>query len=254
MLLAILLFSFLDPAGDATGSGYIYPTQPSIDTSALDLREFEVSSHSGKLRFKVSLGSLQNPWNLPSGYSAGVIDIFVKTPRGGGRTLSDLQTKVAGSGGWEYHLRASGAGANLWQSGTSRSSSSSTSDNINRNQQIDLEAPSVSIRGSSLVIDSAIPAGKYAYWVTSSLYSPLSKTGILPQSTQPSVSAVQVSRPNMPIPVDVLAEAKDLSVYRTGLLSPVGASNDLRVWTLLLCAVASLLVAILASIKIRRRS
>ncbi|ULH15681.1 hypothetical protein MF271_03300 [Deinococcus sp. KNUC1210] len=42
----------------------------------------------------------------------------------------------------------------------------------------------IRLTGSTLVIDTPIPAGQYSYWVTLSAYSPFTSDGLL----RPSVS------------------------------------------------------------------
>lgn len=241
-LLGTLLFHFTDPVGDARGNGgYIFPTHPNISMAAVDLRKFEVREVDQKLRFVVVLGAIENPWDLPSGYSSGVTDIFVKTRQGKRRQLANLNLQVKGSGGWEYHVRVTGAGATLHHMS-----------NQGRNKR-QWKKPTVQIKGSSLIIDTNIPSGEYAYWVTNSLYSPLSPNGFMPHGTRISTTSLQIADRSWPLPVDVLAGADDNSAYQSNTLAPVGEANDWRAWTLFAGGLLGLLIALVATFRLWRR-
>jgi hypothetical protein len=266
-MLFAALFSYPDPAGDARGDGgYVLPTRPAISADALDLREFRAealgkaaktplpllqgtTNSSTGMRFTVGLGRIENPWGLPSGFSAGVTDIFVKSPLGTVRTLGNLGLNVRGAGGWQYHVRVTGAGATLEGLPTEQGG---TAASLNQ-KPVPMAAPSVRIEGTNLVIDAAIPPGQYAYWVTNSVYSPLSSDGILRPTTGADSSALQASRASAPAPVDVLAASDDTAVYTLDTLAPVGETRDSR--TLLLAAVggAGLLLTTLATVLVWRR-
>ena len=113
-LLAAALLTIPDPAGDTRGDGsYTLPTRPPLSASALDLRELKVESKNGKLRLTVGLGAIQNPWNAPLGYSAGVLDIFVKSRLGGASVLPGLGFVTPAQQGWQYHIRVTGFGSSL---------------------------------------------------------------------------------------------------------------------------------------------
>ncbi|ANE44803.1 regulator [Deinococcus puniceus] len=265
-LLFAALFSYPDPAGDARGDGgYVLPTRPAISGDALDLREFRAEAlgnaakkslpllqgtakPSAGMRFTVGLGRIENPWGLPSGFSASVVDIFVKSPLGTVRTLGNLGLNVRGAGGWHYHVRVTGAGATLEGLPTAQESAAAVGQ-----KPVPMAAPTVTIEGTNLIIDTAIPSGQYAYWVTSSVYSPLSADGILRPSTGTDTSALQASRASAPAPVDVLAAPDDTAVYTLDTLAPVGETRDSR--TLLLAAVGGvgLLLTVGATVLVWRR-
>ncbi|MFB9993938.1 glucodextranase DOMON-like domain-containing protein [Deinococcus oregonensis] len=265
-MLFAALFSYLDPAGDARGDGgYVLPTRPAISADALDLREFRAealgktakktlllqgtSKPSSGMRFTVGLGRIENPWGLPSGFSATVTDIFVKSPLGTVRTLSNLGLNVRGAGGWQYHVRVTGAGATLEGLPAEQDGAASALGQ----KPVPMTAPTVQVEGTNLVIDAAIPSGQYAYWVTNSVYSPLSADGILRPTTGTDTAALRVSRATTPVPVDVLAAPGDTAVYTLDTLAPVGETRDSR--TLLLAAVGGvgLLLTIVATVLVWRR-
>lgn len=241
MFLTAAAFTFADPAGDAHGDGqYVLPTRPAITADTLDLREFKAEEIDHKLRFTVGFGAVGNPWHLPSGFSAGVTDIFVKASLGGVDKLDDLNLTAAGAGGWQYHLRISGGASSL-----ERFTEGS-------NLLTPMTAPVVRMEGTNLVVDTVIPAGQYGYWVTSSVYTPLSTSGLLRPSTQPSSVGLQAPRANSPVPVDVLAAATDRSAYTSGTLAAIGQTKDWRPWWLTLLGGAGLLITLLATFRIWR--
>lgn len=214
-LLAALTFTITDPIGDAHGDGtYVLPTRPALSADALDLREFTAQTDGKTMTFRVSFGAMQNPWQLPGGQSAAVTDIFVKTGLGGANTLPELNLNV--NEGWQYHVRVAGETATL--------------DNVAADgKDISRQSPpQVSVEGATLVVKTDIPAGKYGYWLTSSVYSPLTRTGLLAPGTQAGPAALSTARTNAPVPVDVLAPEGDFTAYTTHTLAAVGRARDDR--------------------------
>ncbi|OLV18358.1 glucodextranase DOMON-like domain-containing protein [Deinococcus marmoris] len=250
MLLLLLLTASLltvpDPAGDARGDGgYILPRQPAVTEDALDLRSFSaapqtVATQATGMRFTVSFGQIGNPWNAPSGFSAGVTDIFIKTGPGGQTALADTGLR-ARSGGWHYHLRVTGYGSTLER----------TDDAGEQTER--LTAPTVQIEGTGLVIDAAVPAGSYAYWVTSSVYSPLSAGGVLKPTGSTGPGSLQTGRADAPTPVDVLAPAGDTRAFTDGTLAPVGDTRDRASLILAVLGGLALLATVAATVAIWRR-
>lgn len=215
-LLSAALFSFADPAGDSRGDGrYVLPTRPPVSADALDLRRFEARADGDGMQFTVDYGAVQNPWALPSGFSAGVTDIFIKTGRGGLGTLDSLNLRAA-DGQWHYHLRVSGTGATLEEVPEGRATPLRRAD------------PSVRLSGTRLIVGAAVPPGQYAYWVTSSVYSPLSPDGLLRPVTEAGAQSLQAPQPGAPVPVDLLAPAGDVQAYATGSLAAQGEVRDRR--------------------------
>jgi hypothetical protein len=242
LLLTTTLLTVPDPAGDARGDGgYILPRQPAVTAEALDLRSFSAAPQGSGMRFKVSFGQIGNPWNAPSGFSAGVTDIFIKTGPGGRQTLADTGLR-ARSGGWQYHLRVTGFSSTLER----------VTDQEDGVQS--LSAPTVRIEGTELVIDTAVPPGSYAYWVTSSVYTPLSTGGVLRPSGGTGPASLQTGRANAPTPVDVLAPAGDPRAFTDGTLAPVGETRDRA--SLLLAGLGGLglLLTVGATVAIWRRT
>ncbi len=240
-LLTAALLIIPDPAGDARGDGgYVLPRRPALSADALDLRSFRAEATGRTMRFTVDFGQIGNPWNAPSGFSAGVTDIFIKTGPGGQQVLADTGLRTRNGVGWQYHLRITGFGSTLERVEPDQPAQS-------------LPAPTVRVEGTSLVIDAAVPAGAYGYWVTSSVYTPLSADGVLRPSTDTAPTALQAGRAGAPTPVDVLAPAGDVRAFSDDTLAPVGETREWPVIVLAVLGGAGLLLTVAATVAVWRR-
>ena len=243
-LLAAALLTIPDAAGDTRGDGsYTLPTRPPISASALDLRELTVETENGKLRLTVGLGAIQNPWNAPLGYSAGILDIFVKSRLGGASVLPDLGFVTPAQQGWQYHIRISGFGSSL----------EFVPDGQTRAQPRAVQL-NVRLSGSAVVFDTPIPAGQYSYWVTSSVYSPFTPGGYLRPGAGGGSASLISPRNNGPVPVDVISGGDQGREYAQGVLQPVGKTSDRRALLLLGLAAAGLLMGVVASVRVWRKT
>ncbi|MFC4455899.1 glucodextranase DOMON-like domain-containing protein [Deinococcus sonorensis] len=243
LLAAAALLTVPDATGDMRGDGsYVLPTRPALNPDALDLRELQVQDVGGRLQLRVGLGAVQNLWNAPLGYSAGVLDVFVKSRLGGATDLAGLGFSAAGSGGWQYHLRVSGFGSSLEfvPDGQTRPQPRTT-------------PLTVQLSGSTVVIGTPIPSGQYSYWVTMSVYSPFTPDGYLRPSTGGGESSLQVTALNAPLPVDVIGVTPQAQAYRTHQLGAVGQTRDRRALLLLLLAVAGLVLAVVFTVLVWRK-
>lgn len=248
---ANILLSVPDPAGDATGDGsYILPDRPTISGSQLDLRLFKAENVGGKLRLSVSMGAVSNPWNAPSGFSGTVIDIFIKTAPGGFHQLSDLHLNVPGSSGWQEHYRFDGFSVQHFRA---QLSSEQSTDVPTADVQQTSEVPQLSLQGTDFVIDTQLRAGNYSYWVTSSVYSPFSPSGVIQPGGDTSPSSLRSAHQGSPVPLDVLLSGDQTPVYASGVLSSVGQTRDLRALILLALSVVGLMLTSTLSIVAWRR-
>ncbi|UBV41581.1 regulator [Deinococcus taeanensis] len=242
-MLALLasVITMTDPAGDARGDGgYILPVRPALSAEMLDLRALEARPQGHGMRLTITYGQMGNPWNGPAGFSAGVTDIFVKGALGGQQVLANTGLRVRGQGGWQYHLRVSPGGSTLTQVDT-------------QGRETALAAPTVQVAGSSLIVDAAVPAGQYGYWVTNSVYTPLSPDGVLRPATTPAPTALQAGREAAPTPVDVLAAPGDMQAYTNGTLAAVGRTRDWVSLTLIGLGITGLLLTVAATAAVWRR-
>ncbi len=240
LLIAAMLI-IPDPAGDANGNGtYVLPQRPVLTSDAFDIRSFSAQKNDIHMRFIISFGQMINPWKSPAGFSAGVTDIFIKSGFLGIQNLADIGLSAKNSSGWNYHLRISGYGSTL--------DTAQTDNSLKR-----LSAPVVTIEGTSLVIDTEIPVGKYGYWVTNSVYSPFTSNGLMTPKVSNDPNDLQASQDGLPLPIDILSSTDDRSAYTTIKLAPLGETRD---WTTLILAGLGgfgLLITILATIGVWRK-
>lgn len=243
-LLAAALLTIPDAAGDTRGDGsYTLPTRPALSASALDLRELKVETVGGKLRLTIGLGAVQDPWIAPLGYSAGVLDIFVKSRLGGASSLARLGFVTPSQQGWQYHIHLDGFGNTLEFVPDGQTAPQLRSVNLNAR-----------LSGSAEVLDTPIRAGQYSYWVTMSVYSPFTPDGMLHPGTGGGSASLIAPRNDAPIPVDVISGSEQARAYALGVLQPVGQTRDRRALLLLALGAAGLLTGVVATVRVWRKS
>ncbi|HHV63117.1 MAG TPA: hypothetical protein GXX51_10830 [Firmicutes bacterium] len=105
-----------DPEGDDHGPGsYVYPLHKAFQHDGLfDLLHFTVSYDSEYVYFDSTFKEITNPWNAPEGFSHQLINIYIDSISGEGKTQTlkpgaqvvfdkryawDFQVKVLGWGG-----------------------------------------------------------------------------------------------------------------------------------------------------------
>lgn len=84
-----LVWEVDDPEGDDYGPGtYVYPTNPAFApfSGIFDLTGFKVSCDDENAYFDIELARIANTWNAPEGFSHQLINIFIDTTPGAGRT------------------------------------------------------------------------------------------------------------------------------------------------------------------------
>lgn len=107
------LAAIADPRGDDTGpeGNYQYPADPGwTELRPADMTGLVVEGNGGALRVRVSMHSLQRPWNPPNGFDHVVFTLFVELPdQDGGATVMPLQAGELPDGmRWHYRLRVHG--------------------------------------------------------------------------------------------------------------------------------------------------
>ncbi|HQD80685.1 MAG TPA: glucodextranase DOMON-like domain-containing protein [Bacillota bacterium] len=84
-----LIWEADDPEGDDYGPGtYVYPTNPAFApfSGLFDLIGFRVSCDDENVYFDTKLAKISNTWNAPEGFSHQLINIYIDTTSGAGRT------------------------------------------------------------------------------------------------------------------------------------------------------------------------
>ncbi len=117
-----IIWEARDPEGDDHGPGtYVYPTNPAFAPFAgiFDLTGFKVSCDDENVYFDTELARITNTWNAPEGFSHQLINIFIDTTPGAGRTDTlkegalvsfmpqyawDVKIKIMGWGGSRVYL------------------------------------------------------------------------------------------------------------------------------------------------------
>jgi len=83
----ITAFEMKDPTGDDYGPGtYAYPTHKAFLPGLFDLTHFRVSHDVEYVYFDATFREVTNPWNAPEGFSHQLINIYIDTTKGMGRT------------------------------------------------------------------------------------------------------------------------------------------------------------------------
>lgn len=243
--MAAALFSLPDPAADAHGDGsYVLPSQPALRESAFDIRSLRAENAGGKLQLVISLGSVENPWHAAGGWSGVTLDIFVKTQSGGDTALADLGLITPGDSGWQEHYRLNGFETLHERVPDGQDKPVTLNDH-----------PQLSLRGTDITLLTQLPASEhYAYWVTSSAYTPFNASGVLPASGNGGPNDLRSARASSPAPLDVLYSGDQRSVYLSGVLPPVGQSTNYHALILLGLAVLSLLLAAALALPLWRRA
>ncbi len=243
MLDAPPLLTLSDPVGDVRGDGsYTLPSAlvGGIERS-LDVRELRADNVGGKLVLTVGLGGTDNPWNAPRGFSAILLDVFVKTDYGGQLALGDTGFSAPPGSGWQRHYQVSGFATRAWaadKDGTVRPLG---------------KVPDVRLEGSALILATDLAAGSDSYWVTSRIYSPLTPKGFLEPQVDAGEAGLGAPRPGMPSPVDVLASGDQARLYAERVVPPSGQRRDRRPLILLGVAVGALLLTLVATVRAWRR-
>ncbi|AFZ65968.1 glucodextranase DOMON-like domain-containing protein [Deinococcus peraridilitoris] len=232
-----------DPAGDVRGDGsYVLPSALlSGMERSVDLRELRAENEGGKLRLVIGLGGADNPWKAPSGFSAPLLDVFIKTDFGGTRELADTGFTTPPGSGWHLRYQISGFGTRAWKA--SREGSVAPTD----------DRPVVQLEGSSIIVNTNLPAGRYGYWVTSRVYSPLTPDGYLPPRVGGDSASLSVVRSGMPSAVDVLFGDDQIRTFHDRVLPISGELHDRRPLALLVLAGLALLLAVIATVRAWRK-
>lgn len=225
--------------GDGT---YHLPENLSVtDQNSLDLRNFTASDEEGKLSLEVGLGALSNPLKAPQGFSTAILDIFIKTRVGGSTTLGDTGFETPPGQGWQYHLHLSGFDRAFYR--------------VPRltPEKLNADDIKVSTSGTTIKVQTPIPAGKYEYWVTVSLFDPLTPAGLVTPVNDTNPYHLTSRLNNPPAPLDVLATGDQGRSYIQRTLPPVGDLQDIRPWILLVMGFLGMVGVVIATIVLMNR-
>jgi hypothetical protein len=205
-----ILFSVSDPALDALGDGaYALPVAKN-DVSQLDIRTLTALDVGGRLELRLQMGRIQNPDAAPNGFSRPVIDVFIGTGRGGNSSLGSSGFSTRPNSGWYYWIRATPYAVTL------RRDPSSDFVQLPKNRTAQAK-----VEGSSIVIQTDIPATDYTYYALSSLYDSLTTSGIA--QPQPEASPLKLISPleNAPSALDIVYENRQIILWSSREVPPL---------------------------------
>lgn len=110
----VVVLDMDDPAGDDYGPGtYVYPTHKAFVPGLFDLRHFKVSYDPEYVYFDATFQEVTNPWNAPEGFSHQLMNIYIDTTRGTGRTDTLKPGALVAfdrKHGWDLFIKALGWG------------------------------------------------------------------------------------------------------------------------------------------------
>ncbi len=110
----IVAFEMKDPVGDDYGPGtYTYPTHKAFLPGLFDLTNFRVSYDVEYVYFDATFCEVTNPWNAPEGFSHQLINIYIDTTKGAGRTDTLRKGAMVAFDkryGWDIFIKALGWG------------------------------------------------------------------------------------------------------------------------------------------------
>ncbi len=145
------LFLMSDPAGDDYGPGtYRYPTHDTFVPGLFDLTAFAVRATDEHVLFDLTFRAVNNPWQAPEGFFHQLVDIYIDTTPGQGRTdplFPGPRVRFDPRYAWDVHLRAAPFGGSRLARATGSSESGP------------MGAPG---RASASDQESAFPAGETA--------------------------------------------------------------------------------------------
>jgi hypothetical protein len=205
-----ILFSVSDPANDALGDGAYTLPAAKTDVSQLDIRTFSALDNNGKLELQLQMGRIQNPDQAPNGFSRPVLDVFVGTGRGGNNSLGGSGFGTRPNSGWYYWIRATPYGVTL------RRDPSADFVQLPKNRTAQAK-----VEGSSVVIQTDIPAGEYTYYAISSLYDSLTPSGVAQPQSEPSPLKLISPLENAPSALDILFENRQIVLWSSREVPPL---------------------------------
>ncbi len=110
----VIAFEMNDPEGDDYGPGtYTYPTHKAFIPGLFDLLSFRVSYDVEYVYFDLAFREVTNTWNAPEGFSHQLINIYIDTTKGAGRTDTFRKGAMVAFDrkyGWDIFIKALGWG------------------------------------------------------------------------------------------------------------------------------------------------
>ncbi len=237
------LLNVSDPSGDAVGAGELAAPKAAIfrDLSNFDVLNLSIADQN-TFAFEISMASLENPWDLPLGFSLPIIEVYalidpVKRNDAVNELLPGSEMSIGKGKKWNYAFRITGNAIDAF----------TVRDGVLRaiDQEIDL---SYSITDNRIYIETNIRlVGDLGVYTMSGSYDPFSETGWRGVAKDSSSWMLSSKTPTSPV-MDVVVD--DFSMQQrsiqSGVLPEITASARQPFW--LWIVVAGLLTCLLALI------
>lgn len=240
LLLAAIL-SVSDPAGDAIGNGSLEPPTAVVyrTPGVFDAQKFEVLD-TPDFGFSLTMGQLNNPWNLPNGFSLPVIEIYLDTHEGGSATLlPGSGMMLPESSSWRYAFKLTGDNFQMLSAEPGSESYVDVTEAF---------GASLKVEGNTLTVttDLARPDEFSIYGMVGG-YDPFTDYGWRPVQTAASPWAFSSESQTVRV-VDVIADkfSQQRTAISSGVLPEIRAATHSNSW--LLVTAAGLLVSLVGVI------
>ncbi len=229
-----LLLSVADPVGDAVGNGDLrLPTAAVYRTPGIfDAQEITVLD-ADNFSFSITMGKLNNPWNLPNGFSLPLIEIYLASEDTDIPSQAEL---LPGSGmrlpngvRWNYAFKLTGESFEVFTPGPNPENTRDVTRKL---------AARLVVEGNKLTITTNLVRPKrYSLYGTVGSYDPFAENGWRPVETE--ASAWALSSPTQRVrAIDVLADSLEAQqrAIDSGILAEIRSPNSRGGWLLLMLA------------------
>jgi len=216
---ALILASLLtlhDPVGDAFGNGSLLPPTDVVfrTPGVFDAQLLEVLEATN-FSLRLTMGRLNNPWNLPHGFSLPIIEFYLDTDAEGEHEL------LPGSGmslppgvTWNYALRLTGESFTVLAPGTEAGQPIDITDSAGAR---------LAVEGDTIIVTTLLPRpARISLYGMVGSYDFFDPTGWRPVALEPSAGAF--GSPTQQVrAIDILAEDLESQVraIETGILPEI---------------------------------
>lgn len=219
MIAALILASALtlhDPVGDAFGDGSLVPPTDVVfrTPGVFDAQLLEVPA-TPTLSLRLTMGRLNNPWDLPYGFSLPIIEFYLDTGTEGERDL------LPGSGmslppgvTWNYALRITGESFTVLAPGGEAGAPIDITESV---------GAALSVEGDTIVVTTELPRpAQFSLYGMVGSYDFFDPTGWRPVAPEPTAGAFGSPTQSVRV-IDVLSEdvASQVRAIETGILPEI---------------------------------
>ena len=222
------LLSVTDPPNDAVGNGSLRPPTALVyrTPGAFDLLEVTVPNTS-TFGFNLTLAQLNNPWELPNGFSLPIIEVYLSGGDAGREGLLPGSGMALPAGAtWDYAFRLTGDALTVFAANPEGDAPLDITERVGAQLEKD---------GNTLTVTTSLPRPRrYSLYSQVGSYDPFSDTGWRPVERTLSPWAFS-SRTQAVRAIDVVAESfeQQKRAIDSGVLPRVQASPPGDGWLLL---------------------